>query len=207
MTWNSNNTSNWNTATLNTYLNGTYYNSLSNKNLIDTATWYLGGPLSTDYSNPNNFENLTSSGWYNIEKSNNVYSGNLTSVTSNIALIYPSDYGFSTNYDVGAGAATPSDPDTYGAGCLSKDIAHYNGYCARGSWMFDDNNGYMEWLLSPLSDNSDINRAVRINKSHGFIDHVYVNNTLFVRPALYLKSTAQITGGAGTSSNPYTLSV
>ena len=70
------NENNWEHATLNEYLNGTYYNSLSNKNLIDTATWYLGYPSDV---------NAPTSGYYIGERSNNVYSGNPTSVTSNIA--------------------------------------------------------------------------------------------------------------------------
>ena len=202
------NANNWEHATLNEYLNTTYYNSLSNKNLIDTATWYLGYPTDTD---------VPTSGWYTGERSNNVYEGNPTSVTSNIALMYPSDYGYSTNY-IASGAATGAatgtgGSDAYGAGCLSVNGIIYAGstiYCARGSWMWTtDHSTYTEWLLSSNSSNN--NYATYLSSSgyiyYGVAGYNYTDVELAVRPALYLKSTVQITGGAGTSSNPYTLSV
>src|SRR5699024_6767131 len=69
------------------YLNGAYYNSIStdSKNMIAQETWYLGGPTTSNY------KNLTTSEYYAIERSNNVYPGNPTYVTQNIGLLYASD--------------------------------------------------------------------------------------------------------------------
>ena len=49
-TWDSNEANEWSTATLNTYLNGTYFNSLSEsaKSMIGNTKYYLGG-IKGDY--------------------------------------------------------------------------------------------------------------------------------------------------------------
>ena len=47
MTWNSSNTNNWSTASLKTYLNGTYYNQLNTEaqNQIVTKDWSIGAAV------------------------------------------------------------------------------------------------------------------------------------------------------------------
>ncbi|MBR1413905.1 MAG: hypothetical protein IJ574_04485 [Bacilli bacterium] len=45
----------------------------------------------------------------------------------------------------------------------------------------------------------------KLLKIKKFIIVTNVYSVFAIRPALYLKSTVTITGGAGTSSNPYTL--
>ena len=82
--WNYNGTNNWETATLNMYLNGTYYNSIQeeSKKMIDKETWYLGG-----YDNvPSKATDL-----YKLERGLNVYSRNPVSTKAYIGLSYLSD--------------------------------------------------------------------------------------------------------------------
>ena len=89
--WASNNSNNWNNASLKSYLNGEYYNSIDGtyKNMISEETYYLGGATSSNHTT------LTASGYYNAERdSSQVYSGNPASTTQYIGLMYPSDYGY-----------------------------------------------------------------------------------------------------------------
>ena len=69
--WASNGSNNWNNASLKSYLNEDYYNSINStyKNMISEETYYLGGPTSSNYTT------LTASGYYNAERdSSQVYS-------------------------------------------------------------------------------------------------------------------------------------
>ena len=82
---------NWNNSSLKSYLNGEYYNGINEtyKSMISEETYYLGGATSS------NLRTLTASGYYNVERdSSQVYSGNPTSTTQYIGLMYPSDYGY-----------------------------------------------------------------------------------------------------------------
>ena len=85
---------NWNNSSLKSYLNGEYYNGINEtyKKMISEETYYLGGSTSS------NHKTLTASGYYNAERdSSQVYSGNPTSTTQYIGLMYPSDYGLFIN--------------------------------------------------------------------------------------------------------------
>ncbi len=75
--------------------------------------------------------------------------------------------------------------------------------CVSTGWM--DNNDYW-WTLTPYSDTSDSVFAVYPNGSlyyYGSQVSLYFD----IRPALYLSSKVQITGGKGTYNAPYTLSL
>lgn len=64
--------SNWDDSVIKTFVNNTYYNSIyvTYRNMISEETYYLGGPIYYNYAN------LTASGWYSAERSNNVYDNN-----------------------------------------------------------------------------------------------------------------------------------
>ena len=107
MQWNSTRNNNWNNASLKSYLNGEYYNGINEtyKKMISEETYYLGGSTSSNYST------LTASGYYNAERdSSQIYSGNPTSTTQYIGLMYPSDYGYAA-----------------GSSCLSTELYNYDG--------------------------------------------------------------------------------
>ena len=178
MQWNSSSSNNWNNASLKSYLNGDYYNSIDEtyKNMISEETYYLGGPTSS------NSATLTASGYYDAERSSTVYSGNPTSTTQNIGLMYPSDYGYAA-----------------GSSCLSTALYSYSSSCNNSDWIYSR---ATEWLQVPLANSST---SAPILPGYSYINNgIYVViNSLTVRPVLYLNTNVQITGGDGSQSNPY----
>ena len=180
--WGSSFNNNWNKSTLKSYLNGTYYNSIDGryKNMISEETYYLGGP--TD----GNYDSLTASDYYTVERdSTQVYSGNPASTTQKIGLMYPSDYGYAAR-----------------SSCLSTALYNYDDGCYSSDYLYS---GVDEWLQTPFA--SDYNYAIPLD-IHGNVETGYrvaVSNA--VRPVLYLTSETQITGGDGSKSNPFQLSL
>ena len=89
--------------------------------------------------------------------------------------------------------------------CTGAEAYRSNSSCYSGggnNWMF--NSDYL-WTMSPISDRYS-HHVWRVYIS-GFLSNLYVANAHGVRPVLTLASNVQITGGAGTSSSPYTLGV
>ena len=130
MKWDSTN-NNWDNSSLKSYLNSDYYNSINEtyKNMISEETYYLGG------ATVGNYTTLTASGYYNAERdSSQVYSGNPTSTTQNIGLMYPSDYGYAA-----------------GSSCLSTALSDYDGGCKNSDYLFS---GVTEWLQAPVASHS-----------------------------------------------------
>ena len=123
-TWSSNGRNNWETSALKSYLNDDYYNGIKSpyKEMISEETYYLGGP---NY----NYNTLTASEYYDIERSDNIYSGNPTSIKQKIGLMYPSDYGYAS-----------------GNSCLSVALSNYNDNCK--NYLFI---GIDEWLQTPMT--------------------------------------------------------
>ena len=177
---------NWAGATLKTELNGTYLNSLTSEaqSMIENAKYYLGGYNTSNiqkdamYQYERKIQNITSNEFY--------YGKNPNSWIGKIALMYVSDYGYATSDE------------------CTKSLNEYNNItCKTNNWLFNSVN---QWLLSHNTSNFG---TVFIFGSDG---NVYNNNgsrtffnSLAVRPVLYLKSSVKITGGSGTSTNPYTL--
>ena len=169
------NSNNWETGELHDYLNGDYYNSINStyRNMISKEVYYLGGT---------NSSSLTASEFYDIERSNAVYLGNLTSIKQYIGLMYPSDYGYAA-----------------GSSCLSIDLSNYNSSCKNSDYLFIG--GASEWLQTPNSQYYFYAAML------GFQGFVYMTSetvgTNPSRPVLYLASETQITEGDGSQSNPY----
>ena len=179
--WNSTQNNNWNNASLKSYLNKDYYNSIDGtyKNMISEETYYLGGPTSSNY------RTFTASGYYDAERSNNVYGSNPASTKQYIGLMYPSDYGYAA-----------------GSSCLSTALYDYDGSCKNSDYLFS---GVWEWLQAPRASYS--NGAAGLD-STGFVGtYSDVTGSSAVRPVLYLTSETQIIGGDGSSSNPFELSL
>ena len=179
--WDSNDVNEWPTATLNTYLNGTYLPSLTSEaqNMIGDALWNLGG--SSEY------KGLYADDYYTLERGTTVYSGRSITWTGKIALMYPSDYMY-------AGDLSRCNSDGYN---WDGDTTN----CRDTSWL--RNTSSYQWTLIP---NASLSRSVFVVGNTG-----YVNNNDGVlysyasRPVLFLKSDVQITGGDGSQSNPFTL--
>ena len=180
--WGSSSGNNWNEASLKIYLNGEYYQNLKDKNMVEETTYNLGGIDSTD---------KTVDEIYAMENGTDVYSDHPeVSDSIHIALMYPSDYGYSMKTGDGFCESTPG---YYFSGDECK---------ANGTWLY--NGGRTEWLLTPYSGDgfnaSNVYSSGYLNYSNN------VNYSRSVRPSLYLKSSVKIAGGEGTEDNPYTLS-
>ena len=148
--WDSNNVNDWSTASLQTTLNGDYYNGTyatgtfkndSTRNAIESVVWNLGGTANYTTSS-----NGLASHWYGYERGTKVYSGRPTTWTGKIALMYPSDYGYAT-----AGGTT-----TNRASCLAKELYNWDGSgvsdCKNNDYLFKS--AYTQWTLAPYSSYS-----------------------------------------------------
>ena len=193
--WNTSDSNNWaRPATLNTELNTTYLNSLdsTSKSMIGQAKYYLGGKTPTSnngyadtplqfYSYERKIQNTTSNEFYNGTNPN--------SWVGKLGLMYLSDYGYASS--------NCENKKIYDSNSSSNDIRACNGT----NWLY--NIKANEWLLPQYASHGSIAFGV---SSVGYANSYYVNYyQIAVRPVLYLISSAQITGGNGTSSSPYTL--
>ena len=201
--WASSNVNDWSTASLQTTLNGDYYNGTyatgafkndSTRNAIESVVWNLGG--TADYKTSSNG---LASHWYGYERGTTVYSGRPTTWTGKIALMYPSDYGYAT-----AGGTT-----TNRASCLAKELYNWDGSgvsdCKNNDYLFKSS--YSQWTLAPNSSSSYF--AFRVGTGGCvFNRHNGVDSTDGVRPAAYLKSSISLSSvGDGSSTSPYQLKV
>ncbi len=195
----SNGVNDWSTASLQTTLNGDYYNGTyatgafkndTTRNAVESVVWNLGGS-STD-------NDVTSSMFYERERGTTVYSGRPTTWTGKIAIMYPSDYGYAT-----AGGTT-----TNRESCLAKELRNWNGSdvsdCKNNDYLYKSS--YHQWTLTPYSSRSIYAFFV---DTRGFVN--LLNNVNFahvVRPAAYLKSSISLSSvGDGSSTSPYQLKV
>ena len=186
MAWDLNNANEWQAASLNTYLNTDYYNSLTDtaKNMIDSVKYYLGG---RNWDNANGTHLGTASDMYTWERGTTVYSGRSTNWIGLIGLMYPSDYAYTYAYEVDNKCYT--DP----------------GYCDKGTptagWIYNTNSNSHQWTIAPRSVFSSV--AFIVSDSGYFEENYIVSNPYGVRPVLYLKSNIQIDSGDGTEGSPY----
>ena len=143
------------------------------RGMVENVTWNLGGMSSM--SNVNTV--------YTNERGTTTYSGNATTSTGYIGLMYPSDYGYSVQ--ASSCARTTS-------------LGNYStAACAGKAWMLK--NGY-EWTIAPSSSRSN---SVWLVNSFGSVSNNYANYGIAVRPVLYLKSAVYIVSGDGSQNNPY----
>ena len=185
---------NWTGATLNTELNTTYLNSLdsTSKSMIGQAKYYLGGknitynneyadtPLQF-YSYERKIQNTTNNEFY--------YGSNPNNWVGKLGLMYLSDYGYASS--------NCENKRIYDSNSSSNDIRA----CNTTNWLYNIKKD--EWLLPQVAS---ISYRAFLVASGGLVDYFDVNDDQYgVRPVLYLISSAQITGGNGTSSSPYTL--
>ena len=160
------------------------------KSLIGDAVWNLGGIASyTSVSNglPSHF--------YGYERGTTVYGTRPTYWVGKIGLMYPSDYGYATS-----GGTT-----TNRASCLAKEMFNWSSSsysdCKNNDYLY--NSSVNQWTITPHSGNSS---TVFYVYSSGYVhDNRAYYSHRSASPVLYLNSTVEITGGEGTSENPFTL--
>lgn len=195
-TMKSNIDTDWTTAGLMYYLNteqddtaytpnAGYLSTLTSgaKNLIRTTTYYLGNVI---YGSSGD---TTTSAYISERTASQIWSTNQPTWTGKVALMYPSDYGYS------------ADSSYWTATTLHA----YNGGAMNTSWLYTTaNHTTSEWLLSPSS--SDYHKALDLYSSGS----VYNNDVKYgyygVRPVVNLISEVKTTIGDGSESSPYTIS-
>ena len=176
--WDSNDTNNWSTASLQIYLNTIYYDSLAttSKNMLVEEKYNLGGIATTEIDKKTAYE---------LERGTVVYRGNPTEWTGKIGLMYISDYG-------------------YAAGDACKQILwkYSDSTCTTNNWLYNKSL-YGWWAITSSSDwGSDVASVF----SSGYAGSGITAGDLFaIRPVLYLNPSVQIVSGDGTSGNPYIL--
>ena len=156
------------------------------KDKIAEVTWNLGGW---------NTSEIFSNQIYDYERGTTVYSGRSTTWTGKkIALAYPSDYGYATDFNKCSENLYNYDSSTDSYACRTND------------WMYPiitNSGNHSGWLLTPLSSYADF--AFTVGPA-GFVlatSSVYL--ACGVAPVLYLGSDQDIVSGDGSQSNPYQL--
>ena len=156
------------------------------RNKIAEVTWNLGG-----WNNSSSYSNQI----YGYERGTTVYSGRSTTWPGRIALPYPSDYGYATNFNI----------------CTQNLYNYGDSTCRSNNWMktiIITNSGRDHgWLLTPYSGSSG--GACTVANS-GFVSNNSVNDDVSyaykVVPVLYLGSDETIVDGTtGSQDNPYKL--
>ena len=189
--WDDDDINDWSTASLQQLLNsGDYYNRTGSytsiglteeaKSMISDSKWYLGGT--------NSARGVLASNWYSYERGTTVYSGNPTSFIGKIGLMYPSDYGYATSREE----------------CLATALNSWDDYsdCLDNDWLYNSN--LNQRTITPDSGiPDDVFFVFSAGQVYGSITSI----SIAVRPALYLSSDVMITGGTGTSSDPYILGI
>ena len=205
--WNKNSSNDWSTATLNTFINTSYLNSIDDseytkiqtskiginsvtRELISTETYSLKG-FNTKVAYANQI--------YTSEKeSGSVYNGNSESWTGKIAIPYASDYMYSADMNK----------------CTSKINSYYN--CRNYNWMdiiMATGSGsamISGWLLTHRYDNAKIVYvAPKSNEAYLFNRSQYVDtNEYNAVPTIFLNNGIKIdTSTNGSEGNPYQLSL
>ena len=197
----------WTEATLNTYLNNDYYNTLTTdaKNMIGTTKYYLGGYIDvSDFTSDTmwQYERKKSNGSdCVVNEDEDGYTGTecyyyeTNSIMQNdaskkIALMYTSDYGYA--------ASKKCTSNLY-------DYGNYVNCKTTNNWL---DKGTDTWLLPQFTINNNyvffISFASYTSGGTGGKVDVF---KFAVRPSLTLSSNVKISGGSGTSELPYTLSV
>ena len=151
---------------------------------IAEVTWNLGGWNSASiYSNQ----------IYGYERGTTVYSGNSTAWTGKVALPYPSDYGYASDFN-----ECSQSLDTYS-----------NSTCTSNNWMntiITNSGGNIGWLLT--HNNGTSGKAWYVSSS-GNVSSYYITYNVYyaydIVPTLYLNVNEYLESGTGTESNPYRL--
>ena len=178
--WNGTSGSYYNNSTTATTVNFTNYKlSDKAKSYITTSRYYLGGYSTSQGVMTNQF--------YAYERGTTRYDTNRPLYWDGyVGLMYPSDYG----YAAGNSCVTGTDLYYYMGGCHQKDWLYYS-------------NGH-QWLMSPNSGGSRSAFSVRSSGSVSRDFNVHYANS--ARPVFYLNSSASISEGEGTSTDPYIVS-
>ena len=150
----------------------------SYQDMVQTATWYLGGPGKTGYTT------YTAPSLYGYEtNSSAIYSGNSTSAMGKVGLMYLSDYAYAY-----PASLCPRTTELW---------TNFNLDCGDSGWLSGRGN---EWMVTPRSE---ANRALSGQSIVGGFAADIVWTGYAVRPVVYLKSKTFKLDGTGSKSDPY----
>jgi len=183
--------------------------SSEEQNKIESVKWKLGSPNNNNGTYVSyDSEDLKAPYVYTHERGNNTgkicTSGTYcndtvtrqTTWTGKVGLFYASDYLYATS----GGNATNR------AACLNTKQYNWNDTsvsdCKNNDWLYDSSNN--QSTLSPLADSSYATRVFFVY-SGGYVGRSNANYARGVCPVVFLKSSISITGGDGSSTNPYTI--
>ena len=211
--WDNNSKNNWENATLNDTLNNRYYNQVEDgtcylngsqttcdyvngtvkglssdaRNLIDDALWYLGGSST--------YNGMYANDYYDFERGTTVYTGNPTSWTGKVGLMYPSDYAYAA--DLGLCTVTTSR-------YYNVHDAVNTANCVGTDWL---HSGSIQWTLMHFSNSSSYVFNI---SNYGTIPYESIPPTAAyardIYPVVYLKSDIMIIDGDGSRDDPYVIS-
>ena len=199
--WDESDVNDWTTSSLNSLLNGAYYNAEDGTNsgycyifsnlvtgnceytkrgiqsgyrgMVANVTWRLGG----------SYNGLLTEESYGYERGTTVYTGRPTSTTGYIGLMYPSDYGYSV---LSSSCSRTTNLNSY-------DRAK----CAGQSWLYGKGT---EWTLTPYSLDDD---EWQILFYSGSLLGTFSGGGYGTRPVLYLNASVYKIDGNGSIENPY----
>ena len=174
--------------------NQKYYEQANGTNAWDTSLAqitlngsYYDSLTSSAKDMIDNHSWYSGSAWYN-DNAASAYSGaKSNSWTGKVGLIATYEFLY-----------TPNDETCFTLSGYSYDNSKACGK-AEKNWLAHSDNA---WTINKTSNN---NYRANVLYSGGYVYDSEVNNTASLYPVVYLKSTVKITGGTGTSSDPYTL--
>ena len=187
--WDTDNVNDWSTASLQEELNGSYLENITSpsKEMIEDAVWKLGGSSS--------YDDVTASMFYERERGTEVPSGHAAEWTGKIGLMYPSDYGYATS-----GGETINRET-----CLNTALWSWSSSsdCKNNDWLYDGSIAH--WTITSRS--IYLNYVFIVYSDGSVANYIADNMVNAASPALYLTSNVKISGGEGTESSPYELSL
>ena len=175
--WDTNNSNTWSSSSLNTYLNGTYLNSLGTiAEKIATTTWKVGGGL---------WDNIAVSVPKTAYQNEVGSSASSTTHDAKIGLMYVTDYYYS---------ASPSAWTLVGYN--ESDATKDYRAAKTTNWLFL---GSYEWTISRPSNHASYTFYVA---STGLVGGDHVSHSYGVRPSFNLESSVKYVSGSGSMSDP-----
>ena len=175
--WDSVGTNSWaRPASLNTYLNGTYYNSLTSIAQSQVVAHDFSVGLAT---------------YNNNDLATQITSENGTKWNGKIALATVSEY-LRTNSNM-------SNCGTY-----SLYVNNFNT-CKTMTWLFDGSNDWWTLSADGYISSDNSNGLVNYITDYGVLTSKVAGDMTNAISVLYLSSAITITDGDGTQSNPFTL--
>ncbi len=119
-----------------------------------------------------------------------------TTWTGKVGLMYPSDYGYATD---GGGTKIERNKCLWNA----MSLARWIDTCYQNDWLYDSSITY-QWTMTPAPDSTHASKVFRV-ETFGGVSIGDACDTSAIRPVVYLKSSVKISGGDGSSENPFTL--